>query len=182
MEDITVKAWKENKSGEKVDYDLALTVHKKLAPMLKQIFCAIYNHSDKFVILDAEMDSRIAPEEDRKNSKERGKEFKGVGIAAFNWRYDLYDEGDKRLEQFSEHAAGVAIDINPRYNPFVEGVNEYEKVHDKKYNGRYDKYTIKSGSGAVEIFKKYGWNWEGDWQNKKDYMHFEWFSKTFPRS
>ena len=184
MVKIDVNAWKENESGEKIGYKLSLKVHKKLAPMIIKIFNDIYKHSDKFVILDAEMDFRIAPEEDRKKAKEKGKKFKGVGTAAFDWRYDnRYIEGDKELMAFSEHAAGVAIDINSRYNPFRKGANPYEAGHkNTKYGGKYDKYTIKSGSSVVEIFKKYGWSWGGNWRNKKDYMHFEWFSKTFPIS
>jgi hypothetical protein len=26
---------------------------------------------------------------------------------------------------------------------------------------------------VVELFKKYGWAWGGDWQDRKDYQHFE---------
>jgi hypothetical protein len=30
-----------------------------------------------------------------------------------------------------------------------------------------------SSSKAVQIFKKYGWKWGGDWKDTKDYQHFQ---------
>ena len=80
--------------------------------------------------------------------------------------------------KFSEHAAGVAIDLNPRYNKHYPGAtavpNQYEGT-DK------DRFTIKAKSKIVQIFNDYGWRWGGDWDKGRDYMHFEWFSKTWPR-
>ncbi|MGP1421256.1 MAG: eCIS core domain-containing protein [Tannerella sp.] len=84
---------------------------------------------------------------------------------------------------FSEHSTGVAIDLNPKHNPYVVGLNPHEAGHkETKDGGVYDEYTIKSNSEIVKIFKKYGWSWGGGWRGKKDYMHFEWFSKTFPKN
>jgi hypothetical protein len=29
------------------------------------------------------------------------------------------------------------------------------------------------GKKVIDIFKKYGWKWGGNWRSSKDYMHFE---------
>ena len=109
-----------------------------------------------------------------------------------------------RSTLFSEHGAGVAMDINPKTNPFYEGYVDapnmfWEGEADKEENAQYyvprrkqtldewrdyhrgkDKFAIKPGSKLVKIFLSYGWKWGGEW-GSRDYMHFEWFSKTWPR-
>lgn len=72
--------------------------------------------------------------------------------------------------KLSNHSYGMAIDINPRYNPML--------VKDKVYpsNGSYSKEnkgTIVADSPVVKIFKKRGWTWGGDYKTIKDYQHFE---------
>ena len=84
----------------------------------------------------------------------------------YDWRYDSADSTDIR---FREHAHGVAIDINWDFNC------QYTPARSNPYEGSVnDKYTIKAGSSVVRIFKKYGWQWGGDWNSTKDYMHFQW--------
>ena len=85
--------------------------------------------------------------------------------------------GDYQSGRFSEHAAGVAIDLNPRYNPHYKDGENVPNMHIGTEN---DLYTIKEDSELVRIFREYGWKWGGDWKTR-DYMHFEWFSKTWPR-
>ncbi|MEI7907363.1 MAG: M15 family metallopeptidase [Bacteroidota bacterium] len=73
-------------------------------------------------------------------------------------------------ERLSKHAFGNAIDINPRYNPYINGT----KI--SPINGIYDnteKGTILQNSSIVQIFKSFGWTWGGDWVEYKDYQHFE---------
>ncbi len=69
----------------------------------------------------------------------------------------------------SRHAYGLAIDINPLLNPYINGkiVQPDGAVYDTTKAG-----TIKKNSDVVKIFKKYGWIWGGDWIPYQDYQHF----------
>ena len=74
----------------------------------------------------------------------------------------------------SNHAKGLAIDINPLYNPYIVG-NSISPENAKKYADRSksDSRYIKKGDVCYNAFKKRGWTWGGSWSNKKDYQHFE---------
>lgn len=84
--------------------------------------------------------------------------------SAFNYR--MTAGGTKR----SMHSYGVAIDINPKYNPYVYG------QHIEPEGAVYDTslpYTLTAVSPVVEIFQSKGWEWGGSWEIQKDYQHFE---------
>lgn len=77
-------------------------------------------------------------------------------------------------DNLSNHARGIAIDINPLYNPYiVDGrvlpENGKEYVDRSKEDLRY----IKKGDIIYNIFKNHGWSWGGEWIDSKDYQHFE---------
>ena len=84
--------------------------------------------------------------------------------------------GSKRL---SKHAQGIAIDINPLYNPCVtrkkDGTLIVEPSTGKPYINRNAKfpYKIKRGDLCYRLFIQHGFRWGGDWKSKKDYQHFE---------
>ncbi len=84
--------------------------------------------------------------------------------SAFNYRFI---SGTRVI---SNHASGLAIDINPRFNPYVKNGNSVPVncVYDTTKAG-----TISSGSQLVKEFKERGWQWGGDWKSLKDYQHFE---------
>ena len=75
---------------------------------------------------------------------------------------------------FSQHSFGRAIDINPQVNPYVKGDRLLPKNarafvdRTQPYKGKIDHASI-----AYRLFKAYGWHWGGDWQNRRDYHHFE---------
>jgi hypothetical protein len=75
----------------------------------------------------------------------------------------------------SNHGMGLAIDINPFYNPHVllnKGtVNPKEA---SKYANRdlNDKGMIKKDDAVYKAFISRGWTWGGNWKNP-DYQHFE---------
>ncbi len=92
--------------------------------------------------------------------------------SAFNFRYI---EGTTR---YSNHAMGFAIDINPLYNPYVrnkDGKEDVLPVTAKAYSDRTTDcmYYIKKDDICYQIFTKYGFTWGGEWNNSKDYQHFE---------
>ncbi len=102
------------------------------------------------------------------------KSMEDNNTSCFNYRVIA---GTKKL---SEHGKGLAIDINPRINPWVKGNlvspkngKAYKERNVKKCKGKYKKYMIHKNDKAYKIFKKYGFSWGGDWKTLKDYQHFE---------
>ncbi len=92
------------------------------------------------------------------------KSMQDNNTSAFNYRFI---SGTRVI---SNHASGLAIDINPMMNPYIKnGISLPEKcVYDTIKAG-----TISSGSQLVKEFKQRGWQWGGDWKSLKDYQHFE---------
>lgn len=77
-----------------------------------------------------------------------------------------------------EHSLGLAIDINPYYNPQVvenEGSVLVFPWTSEAYADRSNKqeHMIDESDLAYQIFTKHGFNWGGVWEGRPDYMHFE---------
>lgn len=85
---------------------------------------------------------------------------KANNSSAYNFRFVA---GTTKL---SDHAVGLAIDINPVQNPWLHpsALNIFEYKPGTKG-------TIEHNSDVVKIFSKYGWYWGGNWRNP-DYQHF----------
>lgn len=80
-------------------------------------------------------------------------------------------------KEFSKHSFGLAIDINPLYNPYCRGELLVPKTA-ISYLNRENKVKgmITRDTACYQAFTKRGWDWGGDWQEKKgyvDYHHFE---------
>ena len=78
----------------------------------------------------------------------------------------------------SNHSTGHAIDINPKYNPYVKvrnGKTIYQPKTGKAYINRSGSfpYKIDGNDLCYKIFKKHGFIWGGDWKSVKDFQHFE---------
>lgn len=81
--------------------------------------------------------------------------------------------GQRRL---SKHALGLAVDVNPLYNPYVRnGGKIVSPAVGKRYADRSKKYRYKVEKGDLchKLFKQAGFTWGGDWRTTKDYQHFE---------
>lgn len=61
----------------------------------------------------------------------------------------------------STHSWGIALDINPSRNPYQLG--------------NWGPPQTDIPPVIVDIFKKYGFAWGGDWAGQTDAMHFEWY-------
>ncbi len=88
--------------------------------------------------------------------------------SAFNCREVAWRPG-----VWSNHALGLAIDINPLVNPYVaDGVVLPPGGAD--YVDRTTPVTggIYPGDTVVEAFASIGWGWGGDWPVAKDWQHF----------
>src|SRR3990167_7450975 len=86
----------------------------------------------------------------QKEMKEKSIAYDFADVQTFNIR-------SKRGGGQSLHSWGIAIDINPGRNP-------------------QGSFSTDIPGEIIEIFKKYGFFWGGDWQGKdNDPMHFEWY-------
>jgi hypothetical protein len=74
--------------------------------------------------------------------------------------------------RWSNHAYGLAIDVNPVENPYV-GCGMTRDPNALRY---VDRSRLRKGMvtpAVVRAFRSIGWGWGGDWSGQtKDYMHF----------
>lgn len=93
--------------------------------------------------------------------------------SAFNYREIA---GTSRM---SRHSLGLAIDINPRYNPYVKqksnGETVISPVNGAEYADRSQEFAHKIDENDLcyRLFMEHGFTWGGSWNSVKDYQHFE---------
>ena len=79
----------------------------------------------------------------------------------------------------SKHAMGLAIDINPYFNPYVvykdDGTTYISPQGSETYADRSKDfaYKIDENDLCYKLFKEHGFVWGGDWNSCKDYQHFQ---------
>lgn len=79
----------------------------------------------------------------------------------------------------SKHALGLAIDINPFYNPYIvyknDGSTYISPQGSETYADRSKDfaYKIDENDLCYKLFKEHGFVWGGDWNSCKDYQHFQ---------
>ncbi len=81
----------------------------------------------------------------------------------------------------SYHAKGLAVNINPLYNPYIisgyntDGEKVCTPVAGVNYLDRTQEYPYKINPDdlCVRLFKEAGFTWGGDWKYTPDYMHFD---------
>ncbi|WP_228010924.1 M15 family metallopeptidase [Nonomuraea phyllanthi] len=75
---------------------------------------------------------------------------------------------------WSNHAYGEAIDLNPLQNPYVTADGGTAHENAKKYTERpmKGKGVINPGDKVVKAFAQVGWEWGGYWSGTKDLQHF----------
>jgi hypothetical protein len=74
---------------------------------------------------------------------------------------------------WSQHAYGLAVDVNPFHNPYLKG----DLVLPELASAYLDRDELRPGmveSGDVvyQAFTAIGWGWGGQWNSLKDWMHF----------
>jgi hypothetical protein len=73
---------------------------------------------------------------------------------------------------WSEHAKGMAIDVNPFHNPYVRGALVLPELASAYLDRDRDAPgMIRPGDAVTRAFASIGWQWGGSWQRSKDYMH-----------
>ncbi|MGZ3650814.1 MAG: M15 family metallopeptidase, partial [Bdellovibrionota bacterium] len=94
--------------------------------------------------------------------------------------------GATDLSSLSMHSFGRAIDINTLCNPWVKTKADGTKILDPAES--VDPATrdpsqptpecsitrdTELGRAVIEAFSSHGWQWGGDWNNPKDFQHFQ---------
>ena len=95
--------------------------------------------------------------------------------SCFNYR--IVDGSD----HLSKHAYGLAIDINPFYNPYVvfnkdgSGETYISPKGSEVYADRSKDfpYKIDENDLCYKLFIEHGFTWGGNWNSSKDYQHFQ---------
>ena len=92
--------------------------------------------------------------------------------SCFNFRFVSH------TTRISRHGYGLAVDINPRYNPyikFVDGVKSIEPANGVEFEDRAKDfpYKIVEGDLCHKLFAERGFQWGGNcWRDALDYQHF----------
>lgn len=108
---------------------------------------------------------------------------KMVPVSAYNWDDELSMRDNAcsghnfrpiaGRTTLSLHALGMAIDIDPLFNPWIKGdeVQPMGAYYDPNRRG-----TLTADCRTVLIFKAHGFYWGGDWFETRgyvDYQHFD---------
>lgn len=140
-----------------------IVCNKAIANDLLQIFRQLYDASypiERMVLVD---------DYDANDEKS----MQANNTSCFNYRYV---SGSSTL---SKHSKGMAIDINPLYNPYVKrGKDGKLKVSPAQARAYVERnvacpYLLKRDDLCCQLFIRNGFTWGGDWKTMKDYQHFE---------
>ena len=140
-----------------------LVCNKKIANDLKEIFQELYRN--RYPIERMQLIDHYDADDERS--------MRNNNTSCFNFRTVA---GTARL---SKHSRGMAIDINPLYNPYVrrrkDGTLLVQPANARQYADRKKQrpYKIEKGDLCYRLFLKHGFKWGGSWANSKDYQHFE---------
>lgn len=92
--------------------------------------------------------------------------------SSFNFRFISH------TKKVSNHGLGLAIDINPLYNPYVKKVEGRINIEPGTAGDYVDRskdfpHKIDHEDLCYRLFIQHGFEWGGDWKSVKDYQHFE---------
>ena len=135
-----------------------LVVNKAIAKDTVEIFKELYDCKypiEKIVLID-EYDANDEMSMEDNNS------------SAFNFRVIA------GTDKISKHAHGMAIDINPLYNPYFSKKGILPEGSKRYIDRTLDvPYMISRDDICCKTFLKHGFIWGGDFEYFRDYQHFE---------
>lgn len=140
-----------------------MVVSKKIAERVVEIFRILYE--EKYPI-----ERMVLPDVYGADDE---KQMQANNTSCFCFRMMT---GGRKL---SKHARGLAIDINPLYNPYCkirrDGTRLVKPANAVPYCDRRKSfpYMVKRHDLAYKLFTERGFVWGGDWKSLKDYQHFE---------
>ena len=138
-----------------------LVIHRRVATKIVGVFSRVYDLrfpiEEMRLITTADLAARPTGD--------------GNNTAAFLCRVSR--SGTRRQKQWSAHAYGLAIDINPFQNPYRHGTLVLPELATAYLDReRVRPGMIRSRDVVTQAFAEIGWAWGGAWQSKFDYMHF----------
>lgn len=137
-----------------------LVVHKNVADEVVYIFRQLYDA--KYPIKKMHLVDDYNADDDASCADDN--------TSAFNYRVIA------GTSTISNHAYGLAIDINTFENPYCRPETGYVSPAEAAYyadRSLYEPYMIHRDDLCYQLFIQYGWSWGGDWSSPKDYQHFE---------
>ncbi len=139
-----------------------LVVHRSVAAQVLGAFRTLFEAG--FPLERVDLARRFRPNADpdtRRNA-----------TAGFNCRPVLTPDGPGTT--LSQHAYGLAVDVNPLLNPYVAADGSVRNRYARPYadRSRLRPGMIREGDVVVRAFAAIGWSWGGRWSGAKDYMHF----------
>lgn len=79
----------------------------------------------------------------------------------------------RQQSNWSAHAYGLAVDVNPFHNPYRRSGLVLPELASAYLDRGWQRAGMIHGRGVVtDAFDAIGWTWGGSWQNTTDYMHF----------
>lgn len=129
-----------------------MVVNARIAKDVVEIFDSLYRAGYRI--------GRIALVDEYGADDERSMEANNT--SCFNYRV-MVGSSTGRL---SLHSQGLAIDLNPLWNPYVKG-----KV--VRPRGARRQPAINRKDLAYRLFTAHGFRWGGVWKSAQDYQHFE---------
>lgn len=98
-----------------------------------------------------------------------------LAVINSNDTYGFFCRADTQTSnKFSAHSLGLAMDVNPYYNPMIG--NELFKLQaGNRFANRNLNHIgmIKEQDPVFYIFLNHGWEWGGFFKKGADYMHFQ---------
>ena len=139
-----------------------LVVNRDSARELATVFKKL--HALEFPIRHLRLDDMYGPK--------RARPADGDISGSFHCRRAVPSPCGSGSGNWSNHAYGHAIDLNPNENPYV-GCGA---VYDPRSRPYVDRSRLRKGMvtpAVVRAFASIGWGWGGAWTgDTKDYMHF----------
>jgi D-alanyl-D-alanine carboxypeptidase-like protein len=141
-----------------------LVVNRAAAQPLQRVFGRLY--ALHFPIRHLALDDAYGPRRDRPRD--------GDVSGSFECRQAVPSPctGGNGTGTWSMHAFGLAVDINPRENPYV-GCGQSRDPAAARYRNRSVHRRGMVTRRVIAAFGSAGWGWGGAWAGStKDYMHF----------
>ena len=140
-----------------------LICNQRIAQDLVEIFYELYRNEYQLerVLLIDEYDGDDAASMEDNNT--------------FCFHYRLSED----TTSLSKHALGLAIDVNPLYNPCItyngDGSENITPAAGEFYADRSASfpYKIDENDLCYRLFIQHGFTWGGNWNSSKDYQHFQ---------
>lgn len=139
-----------------------LICNQTIAQDLVEIFYALYQNEYQLgsVLLIDEFDGDLNASAEANNS------------------YCFYASAESDTGLSSKHGHGLAVDINPAYNPLISYTEDGQETISPATSANYTNrsasfpYKIDENDLCYKLFTQYGFVWGGNRNNEKAYGHF----------